>query len=86
MLQVRTGRETIAVPEDFTVMRLKRRLLTQSYVGAIYTRRADADDLVSDRHTAGADFSLATSRFRGADNLELSGFLVWNSNPIGQDR
>jgi hypothetical protein len=84
VLHVRTGRETNAAPEDFTVMRLKRRLLAQSYLGAIYTRRADGDDIVSDRHTAGADFSLATSGFRGSENLELSGFLVWNSNTAGR--
>ena len=65
VLHVRTGREDHIGPEDFTVARLKRRMLSQSYVGAIYTRRADVDGLVADRHTAGADFSLATSRFRG---------------------
>ncbi len=83
LLHVRTGREDNTAPEDFTVARLKRRLLTQSYVGAIYTRRADVDGIVGDRQTAGADFSLATSRFRGTDNLELSGFLVWNSTKAG---
>ena len=83
VLHVRTGREGLIAPEDFTVARLKRRVMTQSYVGAIYTRRADVDGLVDDRHTAGADFSLATSRFRGTDNLELSGFLVWNTTKSG---
>ena len=83
VLHVRTGREDHIGPEDFTVARLKRRMLSQSYVGAIYTRRADVDGLVADRHTAGADFSLATSRFRGSQNLELSGFLVWNSTEAG---
>ncbi len=81
LLHVRTGREPGAAPEDFTVVRVKRRMLTQSYFGGMYTRRADADGVVSDRHTAGADFSLATSEFRGTDNLELSGFLVWNTEP-----
>ncbi len=83
LLHVRTGREDNTAPEDFTVARLKRMLLTQSYVGAIYTRRADVDGIVGDRQTAGADFSLATSRFRGTDNLELSGFLVGNSTKAG---
>ncbi len=83
LLHVRTGREDNTAPEDFTVARLKRMLLTQSYVGAIYTRRADVDGIVGDRQTEGADFSLATSRFRGTDNLELSGFLMGNSTKAG---
>ena len=29
------------------------------------------------------DFALATSQFRGSQNLGLSGFYVWNNNPLG---
>jgi hypothetical protein len=39
MLHVRTGDDEGMVGEDFTVARVKRRLLQQSYLGAIYTRR-----------------------------------------------
>jgi hypothetical protein len=45
----------------------------------IYTRRAERNTGVDDRHTLGADFQLATSRFRGSQNLNLSGFYVFTS-------
>ena len=82
-LQVRTGAETGVVGEDFTALRLKRRVLAQSYVGMIYTRRhmrgiPTADDL----HTAGFDFRLDTSTFRRSNNLALAGFFLWNTNPL----
>ena len=82
-LQVRTGAETGVVGEDFTALRLKRRVLAQSYVGTLYTRRhmrgiPTADDL----HTAGFDFRLATSTFRQSNNLALAGFFLWNTNPL----
>jgi hypothetical protein len=35
----------------------------------------------NDLHTAGLDFRLATSSFRGSNNLELAGFLLWNTDP-----
>ena len=81
MLHVRTGHEGAIVGEDFTLLRVRRRLLTQSYVGALYTgrsaRRGDAPGL----HTAGFDFRLATSTFRGSENLELNGFYLHTTNP-----
>ena len=85
LLQVRTGEErrdgeTIA-GEDFSVLRVKRRIFTQSYLGSIYTLRHTRDGGTSeDRHTAGADFRFATSAFRGGDNLFLSGFFLWTTN------
>ena len=81
-LQVRTGEDGDVFGEDFTVLRLKRRVLTQSYVGALYTRRHARVVASSDLHTAGVDFRLATSTFRDSDNLELSGFFLWNTNPL----
>ena len=86
-LQVRTGEDTDSVGErvpgeDFTVFRLKRRVLTQSYLGSFFSRRhtrapGGSDDL----YTAGLDFRLATSAFRGSDNLSMSGYLLWNTEP-----
>jgi hypothetical protein len=76
VLHVRTGSEEGLVGEDFTVARLKHRLMRQSYVGVAYTRR-DPDAVVSDtRQTVGLDFRLATSSFRGTDNLSLSGWYI----------
>ena len=81
VLQVQTREDGPAHGEDFTVMRVKRRLLRQSSVGAIYTRRAARGAAINDRHTAGLDFQLATSSFLGSDNLDFNGFLLKTPNP-----
>ena len=82
-LQVRTGEERDAVGEDFTVFRLKRRLLTQSYVGTFYSRRQARGPLMpDDLQTAGFDFHLETSTFRESKTLEFSGYIFWATNPL----
>jgi hypothetical protein len=82
-LHVRTAEEGAASGEDFSVLRVKRRVLAQSYIGTFFSRRhARGDDRPDDRLTAGVDAHLETSRFRGNSNLEASGFFVWNSNPL----
>jgi hypothetical protein len=90
VLYVRTGREEragangvkqIVLGEDFTVLRAKRRILRQSYVGAMYTGRRTRDTAAPARHTVGADFLLATSSFLGSEQLSLGGFLVDTTNP-----
>lgn len=82
VLHVRTAAENGALGEDFTVLRPKRRLLRQSYAGLIYTRRATRASSIRDRHTIGADFELATTRFRGSKNLQFSGFYLKTPNGI----
>ena len=77
---------SVGVPrEQFTVARVKRRLWTQSSVGAIYTRRATSawpdGSQLEDRHTAGVDLDFKTASFLGDKNLEMEAFWVWNSNP-----
>lgn len=76
LLYVRTGEEDEFTGEDFVVARMKRRMLQQSYVGAIYTlrnarigdaRQAGLPD--EGRHTAGLDMRLATNQFLGSQNL-----------------
>ncbi|MSR19478.1 MAG: hydrolase [Gemmatimonadetes bacterium] len=79
VLLVRTGSDQGIVGEDFGVMRVRRRVLTQSYFGGIYTWRHERGSAVDDRHTAGVDFRLATSSFLGSENLELSGFVLGNT-------
>lgn len=74
VLQVRTAAQGDSLGEDFTVVRPRRRLMRQSYAGLIYTRRSTRDSLLPARHTIGADFELGTSRFRGSQNLQFSGF------------
>ena len=82
-LHVRTAEDGSAPGEDFSVMRVKRRVLAQSYIGTFFSRRhARGISAPDDRLTAGLDAHLETSRFRGNSNLEVSGFFVWNSNPL----
>ena len=67
--------------EDFTVLRVKRRVLTQSYVGSFFTRRGTSAGGPDDLYTAGADFRLATATFLGSENLSVSGSFLWNTDP-----
>jgi hypothetical protein len=83
VLQVRTGESNgLAAGEDFSVLRVRRRAFQQSYIGGIYTRRAARSIGLPDRHTAGVDFELQTSTFRGSQNLELSGLYLHTTNPL----
>ncbi len=84
LIHVRTASSDDLVGEDFTVLRTKTNFFLQSYAGLIYTRRAERDTNVSDRHTIGADFTLRTSSFRGNENLELSGYYVWNTTAAAE--
>jgi hypothetical protein len=83
VMHVRTGEDRGILGEDFTVIRPKRSFLSQSYAGFIYTRRATRNSTLEDRHTIGGDFQLATSRFRGNKNLQLSGFFIKTPNVTG---
>jgi hypothetical protein len=79
VLHVRTAENDGLLSEDFSVARVKRRMLRQSYVGAMYTRRAR--DLGETTHTAGADVRLATTQFRGSQNLEASAWFLHATRP-----
>ena len=82
LLQVRT-RETADAPgEDFAAIRVRRRILRQSYVGTIYTWR-HARDEGPHLQTGGVDFNLVTSTFLGAQNAAFGGYFVENTNPLG---
>jgi hypothetical protein len=85
LLQVRTGENTEQVGEDFTILRTKRRIFLQSYVGGIYTRRAPRGTSAAEQ-TAGIDFQLRTAQFLGSDNLNFSGFYVWTTGTGLEDR
>ena len=79
-LYVRTGDDHNSLGEDFTVLRVRRRILRQSFIGGIYTGRATrGQSAVPLRSTAGLDFRLATSTFRGNQNLEATGFISGNT-------
>jgi hypothetical protein len=81
LLHVRTGEDNGFSSEDFTVARVKRRILTQSYLGVLYTRRDPLTAGGDARHTAGLDMSLATSSFQGSQNLELNAWFLHATRP-----
>lgn len=80
-LYVRTGEEGSVAGEDFAVLRGKRRMFRQSYVGGLYTARRARESGGTTRHTRGADFLLATSTFLGSRNLNVGGFFVDTTKP-----
>ena len=82
-LQVRTGDDVGAISEAFTVGRVRRRFLSQSSFGGIYTRRDPNGDSFETRHTMGADIRLATSNFMGSQNLEGNAYYLHTTSPIG---
>ncbi len=87
VLQVQTGDETAeegggSLAEDFTVVRLKRRMFRESHLGALYTLRHTRGGVVDDRQTLGVDLRLATSTFRGSDNLSATGYFLHTTNPL----
>ena len=81
VLHVRTGDndDIGTIGEEFTAVRVKRRMLSQSYIGAMATRRDPRSGDPS--HTAGIDGKLATSTFMGRNNLELSGWFLNATRP-----
>jgi hypothetical protein len=86
VLQVRTASTPVQPGEDFSVVRVKQRIFRESYFGGLYTRRAARDSLGIDRHTAGGDFELKTSHFRGNQNLAFSGTYLWTTNVVGSGK
>ncbi|MBI3049081.1 MAG: carbohydrate binding family 9 domain-containing protein [Acidobacteria bacterium] len=83
-LHVRTGEDEELASEDFVVARVKRRVFQQSYFGALYTRRDPRAAAGRTRQTAGLDFSMATSAFRGSQNLEVNGWFLHATRPDGR--
>ena len=80
-MQVQTGEEEAALGEDFAVMRVKRRMMRQSYFGGLYTMRHARGGGIETRHTAGADVGLSTSTFLTSKNLVVNGYFLNTSNP-----
>ena len=85
VLQVRTAEEGNRLGEDFSALRIRRRFLSESHLGVLYTRRAvregDNTAAMPDLHTAGLDFRMSTRRFQGNKNLAFQSHYVRTSNP-----
>lgn len=87
-LHVQTGSHGDTPAESFTVGRVKRGLLRQSSIGAIYTRRATEGGgaaQLADRHTLGVDLDLYTSEFLGDKNLQFEAFYITHTDASGAD-
>jgi hypothetical protein len=80
-LYVRSGEEGSVLGEDFAVLRAKRRMFRQSYVGMLYTGRNTRNSDAATLQTYGADFLLSTSTFLGSQNLSAGGFFLNTTNP-----
>ncbi len=82
-MHVSTGEEEDKrlIGEEFTVARVKRRMLAESYFGGMYTRRAARLQGAVASQTVGFDFRLATSKFRGSQNLSTTGWYVRGGAP-----
>src|SRR5688572_16444558 len=79
LLGVRTGDLPIVSEKNFIVGRVKRNLLKQSYIGAIFTSGHPAEEQAG--QTVGADMRLATSRFLGRpNNFVVNGYAVKSVN------
>jgi hypothetical protein len=86
VMHVRTGDDVSTrgrqfLGEDFTVARAKRRIMEQSFVGALFTRRAESGE--SERnavYTAGLDALFSTRHFMGSQNIDLN--LFWLATSV----
>jgi hypothetical protein len=78
-LQIRTGDSDITSAENFTVARLRRRMLRQSFVGGLFTHRNGVGAL--EGSTVGLDYRLATNTFLGSQNLETTGYVLRTNSP-----
>lgn len=88
-LYVRTGEDGATLGEDFLVLRTRRRILQQSYIGGLYTARSTrGPSALPVRHTIGLDARLATRTFFGNKNLDGNVYVLQTTNPndTGQNR
>lgn len=76
ILQIRTAQEGSILGEDFTALRFRQRMLRESYIGMLYTRRDARGGAADSLHTVGVDYRLGTTTFRGSRNLETSGYIL----------
>lgn len=77
-------------PEDFTAGRIVRNLGAESQVGVIYTRRATHDRggpfaRFTNRHTAGTDLELGTTKLFGDNDFQFQAFFLWHNTPLKAD-
>ena len=83
--QIRTRATGDQSSEDFTVTRVVQNVGKESTLGLVYTRRADTEDVLDDRHTIGADMELNSSTFLGNKNVQFQGFFIMHNDTAELD-
>ncbi len=88
VIQAQTNSKGDIAGENFTVARLKRAFLKQSYFGLVYTDRSsrtmEPDSNELDQSLFGADLELKTSEFMGDKNLQFQTFFVHHTAPYSE--
>ena len=80
LLSIQTGKERDIPSTNYSVARIKRNILEQSYIGAIFTQKTPADEAPVNR-VVGADFRLTTAHFLGDKNLSVAGYFMKSFTP-----
>jgi len=88
VIQAQTNSKGDIAGENFTVARVKRAFLKQSYFGLVYTDRSsrtmEPDSNELDQSLFGADLELKTSEFMGDKNLQFQTFFVHHTAPYSK--
>lgn len=63
---------------NYSVVRVRKDVLEQSYIGLIATSVLDADE--HDNRVFGMDFGYRTGKFLGKRNLDIQGYLTGSSD------
>ena len=88
VIQAQTNSKGDIAGENFTVARVKRAFLKQSYFGLVYTDRSsrtmEPDSNELDQSLFGADLELKTSEFMGDKNLQFQTFFVHHTAPYSE--
>jgi len=79
-LTIQTGKHEEMESTNYTVLRFKRNVLRQSYVGMIYTQKTPAETTSVNR-VAGVDFRFVTDRFLGNKNFVVAGYAMKSFTP-----
>ncbi len=77
-LSIQTARKGTEKSTNYSVIRLRRDVLRQSYVGFIATSKLSPDTA---NYVVGADFGYATSHFLGDKNLRIGGVIAGSKSP-----
>ena len=79
VINMQTDKKHEQPSTNYSVVRVKRDIFEQSYIGFIGTNLYNADKY--DSQTLGADFSLSTNKFLSNKNFSVGGYVAENRTP-----